>query len=238
MFKSIFVLMVVVSAACAANVDAPTASCMQAFENEALNGHNFLRGLHNAKPLNLKNKLTEEAGIAVDIFVSSNSKAIDTAFQYADFTIQTADISDANCAMVASMLTNSIEMQEDNYDYVKGKSNGKDTSAFTQLIWKATTSVGFGLRVEVANNGKSSKWYIVTKYDKFIFVQRRHSVDHPGWRQEHLVSALLCAAVAREPCGPPWICCARPCCELRTTRSSAACSTAWATRMFHRHMLR
>ena len=128
------------------------------FIKDAFNQHNYYRKLFNSSLLTLNNDLiaysqnfANEMSIKDD---DSHSNCI-----WKDNLIIGESIFSSNKFFTGKEMTNFFYEEIKYYDFDKSICETK-ASRFTQMIWKKTKEVGFG----IALNNKSGKYYAVANY--------------------------------------------------------------------------
>ena len=127
------------------------------FELDALNIHNKYRSKHHSPPLTLNKDLCFIAKNYADKLIQSNKKQIDYSFG----KYKGNDMGENIFLYIGKEPSAEIAVDEwynesKNYDFKKDYQKG--TEHFTQVIWKDTKEVGFG----ISNQG--NKCFIVANY--------------------------------------------------------------------------
>ena len=122
---------------------------------EALQSHNYYRAKHHSPPLRINKDLCKIAqSYAEKMLKSRNFKHSTNKYQGKEMgeNLFMCNGAVATGEMATADWYNEIQMYNFNKDYQKG------TGHFTQLIWKATTDVGFGVAY------KGDLYYVVANY--------------------------------------------------------------------------
>ena len=130
------------------------------FSKNALKQHNIYRKKHNAKPLELDDDLQRFAQKHAEK-MAKEDKEIHSSCKLENGEIIGESLYSNNNLFTGQKMTEEFyeEKNKENYDINKEEEQINATR-FTQLIWKSTESVGFG----VAINKISGKIYAVANY--------------------------------------------------------------------------
>ena len=130
-------------------------SSFSQFELEALESHNKYRRKHHAPPLTLNKELSSIAQKYASYLLSINS-LIHSQNKYKGENIGENLFMCSGQTATGDMATTDWYDEIKQYDFNGDYQNG--TGHFTQVVWKNTREVGFG----VANEGKT--YYVVANY--------------------------------------------------------------------------
>ena len=126
------------------------------FNNELLKYHNDMRKKHNSPELNLNEKLNQIAKEYAKELINSN-KIIFSPYTYKGEPLGENIYNSENIYIEPKEVFDQWYNEYKKYDF-QSKKFQKEACHFTQIIWKNTKEVGFGIE----NN--SSKIYIVALY--------------------------------------------------------------------------
>ena len=127
------------------------------FELDALNLHNKYRSKHHSPPLILNKDLCDIAqNYAEKLLQNSNKEALYSFGKYKGNDMGENIFEYNDKEVTAEMAINEWYNESKIYDFKKDFQNG--TEHFTQIIWKNTKEVGFGL------SSKENKSFIVANY--------------------------------------------------------------------------
>ena len=127
------------------------------FELEALKLHNRYRNIHHSPPLTLNKDLCIIAKHYSEKLFQNNKKNIEYSFgkykgKDMGENIFMCEGKEANAEMAINEWYNEIKNFDFEKDYQKG------TEHFTQIVWKDTKEVGFGI------SNKGNKYFVVANY--------------------------------------------------------------------------
>ena len=127
------------------------------FELEALELHNKYRNKHHSPPLSLNKDLCNIAKNYSEKLIQNNNRKIEYSFgKYKGNDMGENIFMCLGKEATAEMAINDWYNEYKNYDFEKDFQKG--TEHFTQMIWKDTKEVGFG----IANKGE--RYFIVANY--------------------------------------------------------------------------
>ena len=129
---------------------------IQNFINVALKQHNKLRRLHNAENLKINKDLQNYAQKFAEEIANKSLEYHSQCELNGKFLGENIFVNDN--IITGEIMTNEFYNEKKNYDINKGKCV-IDASRFTQLVWKKTKEVGFGVSIS-----KSGKYYAVVNY--------------------------------------------------------------------------
>ena len=138
------------------SVDKSSSNNFNSFIAEALQCHNKYRAKHHSPPLKLNKDLCKIAQSYADKLLSTR------ILHFSNNKYKGKDVGenlykcDNGSPVTGEMATENWYSEIKNYDFKKDYQ--KDTGHFTQIVWKDTTDVGFG----IAN--KNSIYYVVAYY--------------------------------------------------------------------------
>jgi len=128
------------------------------FINDAFNQHNYYRKLHNSPLLTINNDLiTYSQNFANEMSIKDDDSHSNCIWK--EDLIIGESIYSSNKFFTGKDMTNYFYDENKYYDFEKSICETK-ASRFTQMIWKKTKEVGFG----IAYSNKSGKYYAVANY--------------------------------------------------------------------------
>ena len=128
------------------------------FIKDAINQHNYYRKLFNSPSLTLNNDLIAYSqNFANEMSIKDNDSHSNCIWK--DNLIIGESILSSNKFFTGKEMTNIFYDEMKYYDFDKSICETK-ASRFTQMIWKKTKEVGFG----IAFSKKSGKYYAVANY--------------------------------------------------------------------------
>jgi hypothetical protein len=136
----------------------PATDNLLQFIREALQSHNELRRLHYTDPLEYDSELSKNAQKYAEFLVSIGS------LQSSDCLINGKEVGESLAytgghALTGTDMTNMWYEENRDYDFKTSTTKpGKVAGHFTQLVWKDTKRVGFGLAQ------KNNAYYAVAYY--------------------------------------------------------------------------
>lgn len=126
------------------------------FIDDALKQHNKLRKEHNAKDLKINQELQNYAQKFAEEIANKSLEYHSQCELNGKILGENIFVNDK--IISGEIMTNEFYSEIKNYDFNKGECV-IDASRFTQLVWKNTKEVGFGVA-----KSKSGKFYAVVNY--------------------------------------------------------------------------
>lgn len=139
-------------------------NCLSAFRSGALERHNQLRDKHGVPRLNLDSNLDNIAQAysqklaIIRKLIHSGAKGLGENLAMAISSVPFNQSPD-NCYKIGQAASQDWYDEIKNYDFNKPEF-GMNTGHFTQLVWKSSINVGFG--IGFTDDGKS--YYVVANY--------------------------------------------------------------------------
>ena len=129
----------------------------QKFRSEALERHNYYRSLHHSEPLTLSSELTKYAQDFATEMANRNKE------DHSDCVLNGKNLRENVYSnekyFTGKEMTDEFYREIVNYDFTKGECEPQ-AARFTQLVWKETKEVGFG----IAKNEQTGKIFAVANY--------------------------------------------------------------------------
>lgn len=118
-------------------------SLLTRFNQEALRQHNIYRQKHHCDPLKINNELMRIAQNYADEMMRTNSEKHSECLWGQKVIGESLHVT-INKPFDGRDMTDEFYEEKTNYDFEKGEYESRAVR-FTQMIWKGTTEVGFGI---------------------------------------------------------------------------------------------
>lgn len=128
------------------------------FKAEALERHNYYRSIHHSPPLTISPELSKYAQDYANEIAKKNIENEHSECMLKDKLLGENLFTCINY-ITGKEMTDEFYREIVNYDFFKGECEPK-AARFTQLVWKDTKEVGFG----VAKNEQTGKYFAVVNY--------------------------------------------------------------------------